>query len=215
NAGPCACQHSASFPLIAVPAASTNGGPASGHAALGACLAMEFVSLSGPPQGQLDCYEAGQTQPCITLPTGEMSGAQRLHLSQNQGAPESDPYGAIAGRQFAVSQPGLYCLGFRLVDTSTNGPGGGAIHSPSPVYYVYLQAGLTIHSLTRQGNTVTALLGGVPGQSVYLERATTLGPEALWETVAGPLAGTARLQQIADTAAPLGAGFFRLRTTTP
>jgi hypothetical protein len=114
-----------------------------------------------------------------------------------------------------VSQAGLYCLGFRVVDTSTNGPDGGPIHSPSPLYRVYLQAGLTATSLTQQGNSAVVLFGGEATHTFYLERSLDLGPSALWQTVAGPLSGTSRLQTLTDPAPPGGGGYFRLRATTP
>jgi len=113
--------------------------------------------------------------PCLTLAVGEASGTNRLMLSENRGIPNSDPYGCIEGRHLAVSQPGLYCLGFRVVDASTNGPGGEPIHAPSPLYRVYLQGGLTVTSLTRQGTAATVLFGGEATRTFYLERSMALG----------------------------------------
>ena len=127
------------------------------------------------------------------------------------GAPGTDPYGCIQGRHFTVNRPGLYCLGFRVVDTSTNGPAGAPIHSASPLYHVYLQAGLTVASLTREGPSATASYGSEPGRTFYLERSLALGASASWQTVAGPLAGTNRLQTLTDPAATDTRSFFRLR----
>jgi hypothetical protein len=129
--------------------------------------------------------------------------------------PGTDPYAWIVGRHVTVNQPGLYCLGFRLMDTSTNGPGGGAIHAASERYFVHLQAGLTVSSLVREGPSVTAVFGGEPGRTFFLERTTALGPSAQWETVAGPLAGGNRLQSLTDDAAISPEGFFRVRSTVP
>ncbi len=215
NAGPCALQYECCLPMMAVPATASNGGPASNHAALGSCLELELVSLNGPPGASLGFWEAGQAQPCFTVPVGEAAGTNRFVLSESQGAPGADPYGCIQGRRFAVSQPGLYCLGFRVADSSTNGPGGGPIHTPSPLYQVHFQAGLTLTSLSRQGASATALFGGEATRTFYLERSLELGPSALWQTVAGPLAGASRLQTLTDPAAPGGKGFFRVRATTP
>jgi hypothetical protein len=215
NAGPCALQYECSLPMQAVPATASYGGPASNHACLGSCLDLELICLQGPPGASLSLWEPGQPQPCLSMPVGETGGTNRFVLSESQGAPGADPYGCIQGRHIAVNQPGLYCLGFRAVDSSTNGPGGGPIHVPSPLYQVYLQAGLTVTSLSPQGATATALFGGEAARTFYLERSLELGPSAFWQTVAGPLTGTSRLQTISDPAAPGGRSYFRLRATTP
>lgn len=211
NAGPWALQYECAFPMLAVPATDFCGGPASNSAAPGAHLELQLVSLAGPPQGALSFWEAGQSEPRFTLPTGALAATNRLVLSENSGAPQTDPYGYFQGRHFAVNRPGLYCLGCRVVDTSTNGPGGGPIHTPSPLYHVYLQAGLSIISLTRQGSSATALYGGEPGRTFWLERSSGFGPSASWQTVAGPVAGTNRLQTLTDPAAVGSANFYLLR----
>ena len=215
NAGPCALCYECCLPMMAVPATASSGGPAANHAALGACLELEFVSLSGPPGATLGFWEPGQSQPSFSLPVGEVAGTNRFELSESRGAPDADPYGFIEGRHLALSKPGLYCLGFRTVDCSTNGPGGGPIHTPSPLYRVYLQAGVTAASVSRQAGSATVLFGGEAARTFYLERSPVLGPSAAWQTVAGPLSGTSRLQTMADPAAPPGQSFFRLRATTP
>ncbi len=215
NAGPCAPQYEAPLRLRAIAATALNGGPVTNHAALGSCLELQLVSLTGPAQGTLSFWETGESAPTFSLAVGEVAGTNRFALSQNQGVPETDPYGEFEGRHFALSQPGLYCLGFRIVDSSTNGPGGGPIHSPSVDYYVCLQAGLTINSLVCQGTTVAALFGGEPARSYYLERSSMLGPAAVWQTVAGPLAGSSRLQALTNGAAGASQSFFRLRATAP
>ena len=76
---------------------------------------------------------------------------------------------------------------------------------------MYLQAGLTITSLLRQTSSATALFGGEPARTFYLERSQTLGPAASWHTVAGPLPGTNRLQTLTDPTATGTRNFFRLR----
>ena len=138
-------------------------------------------------------------------------GTNCFPLSESQGPPDADPYGAIRGRYFAVNQPGLYVLGFRVVDTSTNGPGGGPIHAPSPFYRVYLQAGLTIAALARQGGSTTVRFGGELGQTYYLERREALTTSPLWQQVAGPLPGTNSLQTLTDPVPAASQSFYQLR----
>ncbi len=210
NSGSCALHYTCAMPMRSVPATVANGGPVAYHAALGSCLACQIVSLTGPAQATLTFWEPADSQPRFSVPVGERQGTNSFALSQNQGAPETDPFGFIPGRLFAVNQPGLYCLGFRLLDTSTNGPAGGPIHAASPLYYLYLPAGFTIHSLTRQGISATVEFGGDPGKSFYLERSTALGAAASWQTVAGPLPGTNCLQRLTDPAATANQSFFRL-----
>jgi hypothetical protein len=210
NASPGALPYGCPLTLMAVPAKASNGGPAISHAALGARLELEFVSLQGPPRASLEFWEPGQTQPAFSLAAGDAAGTNRVPVSQTQTTPTADPYGCVPGRQIAASQPGLYSLGFRLVDTSTNGPGAGPVHAASPVYQVYLQAGLTIASLSRQGDSVTVRFGGEPGKTYSLERSPALGPAADWHAVAGPLAGTNCLQTLTDPTATGIRSFFRL-----
>ncbi len=201
NAGPWAQQYESAITLIAVPATVPNGGPVAGHAALGSRLALQLVSLAGPAEGTLRLWEAGQSQPCLSLSVGTAEGTNCVVLSQNEGEPGADPYGCIEGRHLTIDLPGLYCLGFRLLDLSTNGLAGDPIHPASPVYHVYLQAGLAIHALARQGVAATALFGGDAAKTFYLERSPAPGPAATWQTVAGPLTGTSRLQSLTDPAA--------------
>jgi hypothetical protein len=210
NDGPRAGQFEGAIPILVLPATSDNGGPMTNHAALGACLALYPESLSGPSQGLFSVWENGQAQPCLSLRVGQQPGTKRLVLSQNSGQPGSDPYGLIQGRRVAVTQPGHYCLGFRVIDTSTNGLGAGPIHLPSLVYYVYLQAGLTISSITRQGSSATVQFGGESGKVFYLEYSPVPSVSGLWQTAAGPLSGSNCLQTLTDPAASPSGAFFRL-----
>jgi hypothetical protein len=215
NAGPWALQYAGALPMLVVPATEPNGGPADHHAAVGSCLAVQLVSLSGPPQASLGFWEAGDSQPRFTVPVDERAGTNRFEVSQGGDAADCDPFGFVQGRHFTVTQPGLYTLGFRLVDISTNGPGGGPIHVPSTNYSVYLQAGATLHSLSPGGNAWTAGFGGVPGLRFYLERSSVLGRDASWQVVAGPLTGTNRLQALTDATSPSPGTFYRLRAESP
>lgn len=198
--------------LAATPA---NGGPEPHHAALGSCLEMQLLSLAGPPQGRLSVWEAGQARPQLTVATGDMTGSDRLRLSATGGESSSDPYGYVLGRRFMVSHPGLYSLSFKVVDTSTNGPDGGPIHTPSEPYTVYLQAGIVIASLIRESGSITATFGSEPGRSYYLERAAQCSVTALWQAIAGPLRGDGRMQTLIDTAANEAQHYYRLRTLPP
>lgn len=211
NAGPWSSQYVCSLPMLVVPATLAHGGPVVNHARLGSKLELQLVSLVGPRGGTLQCWEPGQDQPAFSLPVGASSATNRIALSQNQGEPGADPYGFIPGRQFALSRPGLYSLGFRVVDTSTNGLAGQPIHSASERYDVYLQAGFAIACLSRDLTSTAAFFGGESGRSFYLESASALDPPVSWSTVAGPLRGTNCLQSLTDPA-PGGTRFYRIRS---
>jgi len=215
TSGPRALQFEGEIPMRALPATEVHGGPLPGHAAQGACLELEMVSLDGPSGGQLRYWEPGETQARWALQLGGSGSSHRIRLSANEGHPGADPYGQVRGRLFTVDRAGLYRLGFRAVDVSTNGADSGPVHTPSDLYVMYLQAGLTVNSLVHQGAVATASFGGMPGTNFYLERAVRLGGSASWQAVAGPLRGMNRLQTLADFTAELGMHFYRVRTSMP
>jgi hypothetical protein len=212
NAGPCAGLFACDVRLIAVPATSANGGPADSHAAPGSCLELQFEQLAGPPGSRLEFWEPGNPSPAFGMTAGESAGTHRIVVSENQGGAGTDPYGDIRGRRFTVDRPGLYCLGFRLIDSSTNGPAGGPIHSRSDRYGVYFQAGLTMASLEKSEHTVVVAFGGTPGNTFYLERTPGLGSNRAWEPVGSPLCGTNRIQRLVDPFPPVANAFYRLRS---
>ena len=192
-----------------------NGGPAFGHAADGAFLELQFVSMSGPAGGVLgvwmqDVGNPGSSYLLFTLPVGIGNGTNRIALSESDGSPGSDPYGHIHGRTFTATQPGLYTLGCRILDTSTNGTGGGPIHTPSGLYYLYFQAGPTISSWTMSSNSFGITFGTTAGKTYYVESTSNLlAPN--WMTFAGPFPGNNYLQNVATNSGARQL-FFRLRS---
>lgn len=130
NAGP-------TFTALSV----TNGG-----AALGSFLTAEIVSLTGPTGGILSFWEGadqgGGSSPLFNMTAGSIGLSHRFALSdalEGAGLPGGDPYGHLHGRRFTTTTEGLYTLGIRVLDTSANGVGGGAIHMPSEVLYMNFQ----------------------------------------------------------------------------
>ncbi len=198
------------LPMLAVPATLENGGPALSHAALGSCLEVQVVSLTGPPNSHLSVWETEAAQPRFTVDTGERAGAHRIPVSQNHALPGTDPYGCTQGWRLTVDRPGLYTLGFRLVDSSTNGPAGSPLHTPSDIYQIYLQAGVTMAWAEPQSQALTVTFGGQPGWQFTLESRPLLPPNALWQTVAGPLAGASCLQRLSAPMTAEPQQFYRL-----
>jgi hypothetical protein len=99
------------------------------------------------------------------------SGTNHIVVSETDGSPEADPCGHTHGRLYSVDKPGLYTVGFRFVDTSTNGPGGGPIQSPSDRFYLYLQADVTVTGIIVTNNALNvtfAAPSNLPDSGNYL-----------------------------------------------
>src|SRR6185436_11037972 len=133
-----------------------NGGPIPGHAAFGSQLAVEVASVQGPAGGSFAFWEGdGESDLGVitfSVPVGTTNGSNHFVISENNGESGTDPYGHIHGREFTTSLPGTYIVGFRVIDISTNGVGGGAIQSPSDVLLVRFQAGLRIEGIQNLTN---------------------------------------------------------------
>ncbi len=204
--------------FTALAATPDNGGPEFGHAALGATLALEVVSVAGPAGGQFGFWEAPAngidgTNLTWSLAVGTTGGTNQFPLSENDGTAGADPYGHIHGRIYSATLPGLYNVGFRLLDISTNGPGGGPIHTPSDLFHLYFQAGLAIAAFTQPGGTNTLVFGTKSARNYFLETAPGL-EVTNWTTATGPLAGNDHLQTVTAPAAGL-VRFYRLRAEGP
>ena len=198
----------------ALAATIPNGGPIAGAASLGARLAVQVVSVEGPPGGSFAFWEGdGESDlGVITFsePVGTTNGTNTLVISENNSEPGADPYGHIHGREFTTSVPGTYIVGFRAIDTSTNGPGGGPLQSPSDILPVRFQAGLRIEAIQPFTNRVSVSFRSPPAISNLLEATESL-TSGLWLPAAGPLKGNNNLQTLTDTNAPAGNSFYRLR----
>jgi len=215
NGGSQTSQFGCEIPMIVQPATESHGGPEPGHAALGACLELEILSLDGPVGGRLSFWEPGQQQPSFEIAAGRVNGGLRIRLSDNDATPGADPYGRNEENRFIADRAGLYRLGFRVVDVSANGPNGEPLHTASEVYHVYLQAGLTADSIVREGTAAITTFVGTPNANFYLERTAGFEGAGAWQTVAGPLRGMGRLQKLVDLNADGARHFYRLRTSVP
>lgn len=118
------------------------GGPA-----LGSFIQAEIVSVAGPSGAFFGFWEGldlgGGTSPTYNIATGSEGLSLRYVLSDasaGAGQAGQDPAGHLHGRRFTASELGMYTVGFRAVDTSVNGTGGGSIHAPSDIVYINFQA---------------------------------------------------------------------------
>jgi hypothetical protein len=198
----------------ALPATPPNGGPVVGCAAFGSRLAVQIVSVKGPP-GSIFAFWEGDGESDLgnitfSVPAGTMNGTNFLIISENNGEPGTDPYGHIHGREFTTSKPGTYVVGLRVLDISTNGTGGGSIQSPSEVLPVRFQAGLRIESIQTFTNRVTVSFRSPPGISNLLEAADFIASDT-WLAAAPTLRGNNSLQSFTDTNAPALNRFYRIR----
>ena len=203
-----------SLTFTALSATDLGTGQVLGRALLGSRLAVQLVSVSGPPGGAVQFWEGDEENPgnqiTFNVPVGETRGSNAFVISENDGAPGSDPYGHIHGREFTTSAGGLYTVGFRLIDVSTNGIGGGPMHSPSAVLPIYFQAGPVIESIARATNGVRVLFRSAPGVTNVLEASPTpVGGE--WTAITAGLRGNSTLQSLVDPNPGPALRFYRLQ----
>jgi hypothetical protein len=196
-------------------------------AAYGAQLALVIKSISGPQGGafafwesfQGYCEQSGESV-TFSLPVGTTNGTNSFLLSQNNGLPGEDPYGHCHGRRLTMTKAGLYTVGVQIVDVSHNGPGGGPIHAPSPIYQFYFQADATIARLEWTNNSTVATFATLPSNaarnySYYLEASPSLDDTEPWKTVAGPVRGDNHLHALVEANDGETQRFYRLRVTSP
>jgi hypothetical protein len=220
TAGPAVGLFDGGPTFTALAIAPGNGGPDPHHALPGSRIALQWVSLDGPKDGSLSFWESkncedAATERTFTYRVGETNPSPTFLLSQNSGAPGADPYGHCHGRRFTTDVPGLYTLGVRLLDVSTNGTSGTPLHESSTTNYLFFQAGVTIHRWDKTDETLTASFGTRNFGLYSLETSPSLTDDSLWETVGRSIGGDNHLQSIT---VPLPAGetirYYRLRYET-
>lgn len=200
--------------FTALAAEPENGGPIPGHAAFGAQLAIQVVSLEGPPGGSFAFWEGDGESDLgaitFSIPVGATNGTNSFLVSENGGTPNTDPYGHIHGRQFTTSRLGTYLVGFRVIDVSTNGAAGGPVHTPSEILKVRFQAGLRLEAIQRLTNRVNVSFRSPPGISNVVEGSDALST-GIWQPIAPALRGNNNVQTSVDTNPPAAGRFYRLR----
>jgi hypothetical protein len=190
--------YTADLVFVALAATPAYGGPEAQAAALGSHIEIVLETFSGPPGSTLGFWETQQngvdsTNLTWTVPVGLTNGTNHIVVSETDGSPSADPYGHIHGRIYSVDKPGLYTVGFRYVDASTNGPGGGPIQTPSDRFCLYFQADVTIAGVSPATNGVNLVFaapsnlpdaGTAPATNYQLESTPNLGPSANWQPAA-------------------------------
>ncbi|MEI6357110.1 MAG: hypothetical protein WCP53_08405 [Verrucomicrobiota bacterium] len=200
--------------FTALSATDLGTGQVLGRALLGSRLAVQVTDLAGPAGGAIGFWEGDGENPgnqvTFSVPVGTTGGMSSFVVSENDGTPGSDPYGHIHGREFTATTAGLYTVGFRLVDVSTNGPGGGPLHSPSSVLSMYFQAGPVIETVQSATNGMRVFFRSAPGVTNVLEASDDVAATA-WRPVSGGLRGNSALQSLTDTNPAPEVRVYRLR----
>jgi hypothetical protein len=192
-------------------------------AAPGTQIRLRFVSVSGPEGGSFGIWdvpgfnpgEVESTALAFSIPVGTTNATNSILISENNGETDADPYGHIHGRNYTATQPGLYVVGLQLYDAASNGSGGGPIHSPSAIYPMYFQAGITIASLTHSTSNLAVTFASQNGKSYHLQTTANPALPNSWTNLAGPFTGSHLLRTVTDTNVHHAIRLYRLRVTTP
>jgi hypothetical protein len=210
NSGRFGGFYNGNITLTGLPATSDKGGPDDQSAALGSVLQFKIACLAGPTGGSFGFWDAGSTAPSISVPVG-YSTTNLWRLSENDGTPSSDPYGHIHGRRFSATKPGIYMIGFTAVDTSTNGTGGGAIHTPSVQLLISFEAGAHIQSIQPVINGTRIRFAAPIKFSWQVFSCSRIAPNPDWVEVGAPVTGDDYFHEIVDSASHPSAQFYRLQ----
>jgi len=210
NGGRYANLYNGNITFTGLAATEPRGGPEDFAAALGSQLHAQLVSVDGPSGGEFAFWENGANTPTIRLASG-MTGTNTFLVSENDGSPGSDPYGHFHGRRFTASKPGIYTVGFRAFDFSTNGVDGGPIHQPSGVVKIYFQAGVNIKNVAPAGTHSRVTYSAPAGKSWVLESSTSIAPNAIWTSISSTNTGDDYFHEVTDNSPVTGNRFYRLR----
>ena len=184
------------------------GSPAPGSFQIG-----EIVSVVGPEGGAFGFWDTNAiTAPSLSVPVGTTTGGFFYDLSEKSlgaGEPGGDPFGHVHGRRLTLTKPGIYEVGFRAIDISTNGLNAGPIHSRSDILRVAFQAGYNIKSITWLNGVSTVSVGTTVGFNFKLQSNTNLNNSTGWKDV-GEIVGNDLFQPITDPEASDQARFYRV-----
>jgi hypothetical protein len=214
DAGTYAGYFQGNITLTALPQTAAHAGPDPQAPALGSFIQAQLVFVEGPPGGAFSFWDSEATAPTITLLSGE-TGTNIWRLTEGDGAPDADPYGHFHGRRFTASQPGIYKVGFKLLDASANGVGGGPIHTASEVLPIWFQAGVTIQSVEPkfEEGRVLVRFGAAAGFTWQMEATEFSATHEHWQAVGDPVLGNDSIMELIDGPSPRTLRFYRIKGT--
>lgn len=216
NAGKYAGYFNGNITLVSLPQTAPYGGPTTGAASLGSLLLGRISLLDGPTGGKFGFWDTNSTTaPTISVGVGE-TASNLFRITQESGAPGADPFGHIHGRRMTTTKSGIYKVGLQAIDVSTNGTGGGPIHTPSDVLPIWFQAGVNIQSVEPdyEDGHVHVTFGAPTNTTWQVEYKNSLS-ETNWQP-AGPVAtGQDYFLEVLHEADPGTNRFYRVRRLTP
>lgn len=180
-------------------------------AAPGSVIYFQITHVDGPTGSAFEFWENTGTQPAFRVPTGG-SATSMVKVTEALGAPGDDPYGHIHGRRFTATVPGIYRVTLVAFDISTNGPAGGANHTPSAPITIAFQAGFAIGSVTRTNNIATVRFGTAATHDFTLQANTNLLSSNGWVNISAKLRGNDYFQSVQDPNATPATKFYRILT---
>jgi hypothetical protein len=218
NAGKYAGYYQGNITPTAFPQTPAYGGPVAGAASLGALLQGRISLLAGPVGGKFGFWDTNSTVasgPTISVGVGETS-TNLFWITQADGSPGADPFGHIHGRRLSATKPGLYQVGFQAFDVSTNGAGGGPIHTPSAVLPVWFQAGVNIESVEPdyEDGHVHVRFGAPANTTWQLESIDSLS-STNWRPAGASVTGQDYFIEVLHEGDPGLNRFYRVRRTAP
>ncbi len=211
NMGTFASTFNGNISLTALHSTNGLGERINGSTAPGSFIVAEIVSVRGPEGGSFTFWH--ENEPHLVVPSGTTDGGFRYELSDatlGAGQPGVDPFGHLHGRRFSLNQPGIYEIGFRAIDISTNGTGGGPIHTPSDVLRVMFQAGINLESVEPAGDRTHIRFGSMVNFLWQLESIDSLSATD-WRPVGDPIAGADRFMEIEDERPAVPTRFYRMK----
>jgi hypothetical protein len=212
NAGRFAGYYEGGITLTALPATPAHAGPDPAASALGSYLQFSLACLEGPAGGAFGFWDVGSPNPSISLVPGQTS-TNLWRLTESDGSPGSDPYGHIHGRRFTATRPGVYKIGFSAFDTSTNGTGGGPIHTPSQQLPAWFQAGVNIREIEPDVDHTHVHFGAAAGVTWQVEASASLNTNAVWTPVGTAITGNDYFHEVDDDTPVSGQRFYRVKGT--
>lgn len=210
NGGPYAGYYQGNITLTGLAVTEAHAGPEDFAAAPGTQIHAQLLAVTGPAGGVFSFWEAGAISPTISLTSGT-TGTNTFRISENDGSPGSDPYGHIHGRRFTATKPGIYTVSFRAFDFSTNGVGGGPIHTPSSVVQIYFQAGVNLKAIEPDVDRTRVTFSAPIGKSWVVEASDSVATNAIWSAISAPIVGDDYFHEITDETPVAGKRFYRTR----
>jgi hypothetical protein len=201
NGGKFANLFQGNITLTALHATDAFGQPVPGAAAPGSFILGEIVSVQGPAAGAFQFWDTNSsTAPAVSISVGTTNASYRFDVSDaglGAGEPEGDPFGHIHVRRFTVTKAGLYSIGFRAIDVSSNGPAGGPIHAPSDTVHILFQGDVNITKVVPDIDHVHVSFGAMAGYRWQVQAKDNF-TDASWTNVGDPVAGDDRLAEVEE-----------------